>query len=995
MVACLLLASPASAAPPVTALAFQPSGKLLAAGSDRGVVFINSGTGAVTGRVDVPGPVTALAFASDGATLAIAAGLPGRRGEVRLVAVPPNEKPPRVIEAHADLIYGLAIQGNQLATGGYDKLVKLWAVDTGRELFTLKDHSDAVYAVAFSTAGRLVSCGADRAVKVWDTKTGRRLYSLTDAADWLYALAVGPDGKSVAAAGVDKSIRIWELGETDGKLTAAFFAHEGPVLRLAYSPDGATLFSLAEDRRLKAWNPATGTERWPAFALPSLPQSLAVRLDGQQFAVGRHDGGLTLHDATGKVTHQPLPEKPAVAQLNPRFAPAGRVVKLEAIGERLDSVTSVTATPNVTIKSDDRERMATKLALEVVLPGSLPPGNVPLTFHSPTGDVTAMLIVDRFDASDDARLDATMAGTCDRAGAVNTYRFELAAGQEVGAQVTLPPGSKLAPVLEWRGAGGQVCASGESSLALVAGNSGTFVLHVRDREYRGGPEFRYRLHVGRVPVVTSFEPLGLPRGATREVQLRGVHLPVRTVQVKAPADAKPGSWLDVPVKADSAVVGRPRAVVGEFYEPAANSNWISVPGTANGKIAAPGQVNTWTFEAKKGEPLVIETHARRLGSPVDSAIEVTDKDGRPVERCRLRCVAKSTLVLRDIGAADTFMRLDTWNELTGDDFMLVGGEVVRVAQLPGHPDADCDFYQVAGRRQTYFDTTPTYHSEGTPAYKVQVLPPGATTSPNGLPAVPLYFRNDDGGPGYDKDSRVIFDPPADGPYRVRVADARGNGGEAYLYRLTVRPPRPDFRLRVEPTDPRIPRGQSQVLAVTAERIDGFDGRIEVRLAGSGLPTTIEAGQTRASLIATMSKDAPGEDSPAVTGEAIIAGNPVLRLTDIKPPKAVEPGDILAFIDPDVIDVRPGRESHLQVRIERRNGFSGRVPLEVKGLPHGVRVLHIGLNGIMITEKETTRRITLYAEPWVAGTAGWVCVVAKHEEKKTDHASPPVLLRVMK
>lgn len=70
-------------------------------------------------------------------------------------------------------------------------------------------------------------------------------------------------------------------------------------------------------------------------------------------------------------------------------------------------------------------------------------------------------------------------------------------------------------------------------------------------------------------------------------------------------------------------------------------------------------------------------------------------------------------------------------------------------------------------------------------------------------------------------------------------------------------------------------------------------------------------------------------------------------------------------------------------------------MEVKGLPHGVRVMHIGLNGIMITEKETTRRITLYAEPWVAETAAWVCVVAKHEEKKSDHASPPVVLRVAK
>jgi len=993
----LLVISPLLAAPPapVTGVAYRASGKLLAAGMDRGVVIINPDDGTVADRIEVPGPVTALAFSHDGAVLAIASGLPGRSGEVRLVAMPPGDQPPRVIEAHADLIYGLAFSGRKLATGSYDRLVKLWDVETGRELFTLKDHADAVYGVAFAAGDRLVSCGVDRAVKVWDTKTGRRLYSLTDATDWLYAVAVAPDGNSVAAAGVDKSIRVWALGETEGKLSAAFFAHDGPILRLAYSPDGATLYSLAEDRRLKTWNPTSGAERSPTVVLPVLAQSLAVRPDGKQFAVGRHDGTLTLHDGQGQVTQQPLPEKPSVARLQPRFVPAGRAVRVTAAGSRLDTVTSVTTSADVGIKFDESSRTATRLVVDVTLPDGLPPGNIPLTFRSPNGDATATLTVDRFDESTDVRLDTTLAGACDRAGAVNTYRFELAAGQEVGAQVTLPPGSKLTPVLEWRGADGAMLASGETAVALTAGPDGSHVLQVRDREYRGGPEFTYRLHVGRVPVVTSVEPLGLPRGATREIQLHGVHLPVKSVQVTAAADAKPGSRLDVPIKARSAVVGRPQVVVGEYPEPDGTTT-LTIPSTANGKIAVPGQVNSWTFTAKKGHRLVVETHARRLGSPLDSAVEITDAEGRPVERARLRCVARSTLVLRDIGAADTFMRLDAWNELAGDDFVLVGAEVVRVAQLPGHPDADCDFYQVAGRRQTYFDTTPSYHSEGTPVYKVQVLPSGTTLSPNGLPAVPLYFRNDDGGPGYDKDSRVIFDPPADGTYQARVSDARGNGGEAYVYRLTVRPPRPDFRLKVEPTEPRIPRGQGQVLAVTAERFDDFDGPITVRLDGlPAAPTVIEAGQTRAAVTVALTAELPEKTKLSVVGDAMIGGRSVVHATRVGTPKLMEPGDIVAFVNQQEVVVKPGHETHLQARIERRNGFAGRVPLEVKGLPHGVRVLHIGLNGIMITEKETARRIVLYAEPWVEPTTRAVCVVAKHEEKKTDHAAPPVVLRVTK
>ena len=84
-----------------------------------------------------------------------------------------------------------------------------------------------------------------------------------------------------------------------------------------------------------------------------------------------------------------------------------------------------------------------------------------------------------------------------------------------------------------------------------------------------------------------------------------------------------------------------------------------------------------------------------------------------------------------------------------------------------------------------------------------------------------------------------------------------------------------------------------------------------------------------------------------------------------------------------------------VSIERRGKFAGRVPVEVRGLPHGVRVLNIGLNGILITERETSREVVLYAEPWVKPMEHPIVVLAKHEGKNTDHAAKSVLLKVGK
>ena len=84
-----------------------------------------------------------------------------------------------------------------------------------------------------------------------------------------------------------------------------------------------------------------------------------------------------------------------------------------------------------------------------------------------------------------------------------------------------------------------------------------------------------------------------------------------------------------------------------------------------------------------------------------------------------------------------------------------------------------------------------------------------------------------------------------------------------------------------------------------------------------------------------------------------------------------------------------------MKIERRNGFKGRVPVDVRGLPHGVRVLDIGLNGILITERDTEREIAIYAEPWVKPMDHPFVVLAKREGKNTDHGAKSVLLRVQK
>jgi len=111
------------------------------------------------------------------------------------------------------------------------------------------------------------------------------------------------------------------------------------------------------------------------------------------------------------------------------------------------------------------------------------------------------------------------------------------------------------------------------------------------------------------------------------------------------------------------------------------------------------------------------------------------------------------------------------------------------------------------------------------------------------------------------------------------------------------------------------------------------------------------------------------------------------------PTLIEPGDIVTTVKEAEVFIRPGAQAKMTVTIERRNGFKGRVPLDVKGLPHGVRVLDIGLNGILVNENETTRTVAIYAEPWVQAQDHPFVVLAKREGKNTEHAAKSVLLKV--
>lgn len=1035
----------AAAAPAVTAAAYHPQGKSAAFGMDNQIWLFSTGRGESLGRALIPfGRITAITFDPFGKWIAVAGGDAGKSGEVWLFPLDGEGRlastPPVSIAGHKDAVYALAFSpdGKTLATGGYDRLIHLWDISPGlasgsasisAPKQTLKDHSDAVYGLSFHPSGELLaSAGADRAVKVWDIASGKRLYTLGDPTDWVYCVAWSPDQKHLAAGGVDKSVRVWEADKDGGKLIHSVFAHEKSVTRLAYSSNGTTLYTAGEDRVIKAWDSVKMTESKVFATQPETILALALRADAKQLAIGRFDGvALLIDTSSGNPIAEVLPPKPIPPKpekLSPNAGVRGGTTKVVLTGANLDYLKRVTTNSDkVTVKLDPARQTTSQAVLEVLVAPNAPIGAVQLTFEGDAGKSSPLVFaVDRFASvhesglTDSARvaqavkLPVSIAGTIDRAGDVDFFRFEARAGEQIGVQaIAKELGSKLDPVLVLTDGAGRVLAEGITSLGFVIPRSGGYAVGIRDKEFRGANDMSYRLHIGTIPVITGVFPLAIQRGRAVDVHIEGVNLGSPQglqTKVTVPASAVPGSRIPIPLPNLAEMpLGEAFVSVAEFpsvvVDPSGGTE-LRVPGSADGILTRSNEAQLLRFSAKKGEKLVVEVLGRRAGSPIDPAIEILDGSGKPIQRAVLRCTAKTYVTFRDHDSASSGIRLETWNELGIDDYLLVDGELTRILALPKGPDDDCQFYQVNGRRVGFLGTTPEYHSLGSPMYKVEIHPPNKTFPPNGLPVFPIYYRNDDGGSGFGKDSFLMFEAPAEGTYQIRVTDARSAGGPTYAYRVTVRPPKPDFTVSFNPTAPAVWKGGGIPVNVSINRIDEFDGLVRLQLEGlpTGFhapPTFIEPGQTTTAftLFANVDAVVPPNTRLRLVASSTIEGKEIVHEVIGGLPKISEGPDLITRAEVDQLVIKPGQETRFVVNIERQGKFAGRVPLDVRGLPHGVRVLNIGLNGILITEKETSREVVLYAEPWVRPMEHPIVVLSRSEAKGTEHTAKSVLLKVVK
>jgi WD40 repeat protein len=338
---------------------FSPDGKtfllgISGSGDTGGVELRDTASGNViwTPKMQLPN-INSVAFSPDG-KLVVAAG--GDHTALLLDAASGN--PVRVLRGHGDAVVRAVFSPDSKTVltlgGGNDLTVRLWEVETGKQIFSVPAGGgasflfffpdgqsfyagDNVYSasdgqliqeismggtLAISPDGKSYVKGISPTAELFDMGSGLLIRTFSGHTDSIYSAAFSNDGKLLVTGSKDNTARVWDVAS--GKLLLLLTGHSAEVGSVAFSPDGTKVLTGSNTARL--WN-ITGDNQQQTFSVPAGIQTSALAPDGKTILVGDVDGNTGLWDLnTGQLLHNFPKSNSDIKSV--AFSPDGKLVAI-------------------------------------------------------------------------------------------------------------------------------------------------------------------------------------------------------------------------------------------------------------------------------------------------------------------------------------------------------------------------------------------------------------------------------------------------------------------------------------------------------------------------------------------------------------------------------------------------------------------------------------------------------------------------------------------
>ncbi|KAI9754852.1 MAG: Structural maintenance of chromosomes protein 3 [Chaenotheca gracillima] len=154
----------------------------------------------------------------------------------------------KILKGHTNGVMCLQFDDNLLATGSYDATIKIWDLETCKEIITLKGHESGIRALQFDDT-KLISGSLDRSLKVWNWRTGECLSTYTGHSGGVLGLHF--DSNILASGSIDNTVKIWNF---EDKSTFQLRGHSDWVNAVKVDSASRTVFSASDDCHVRLWD---------------------------------------------------------------------------------------------------------------------------------------------------------------------------------------------------------------------------------------------------------------------------------------------------------------------------------------------------------------------------------------------------------------------------------------------------------------------------------------------------------------------------------------------------------------------------------------------------------------------------------------------------------------------------------------------------------------------------------------------------------------------